>query len=159
MSTRLLYTLGFVSTLILLAASLYFQYFDNFQPCPLCILQRFAFGLLGISFFFGIIFYRKSIMRSIVNFFCILFSLAGIGLAGRQVWLQHFPSAESSECGVSLQYMMQALPPHEVVQRIFQGTAECSTRGFEFLSFNMAEWALIWFVGFLFLSLYVTRRN
>ncbi len=79
--------------------------------------------------------------------------MLGIFLAGRQVWLQHFPSPDNSECGVSIQYLMQVLPMNQVLEKIFAGSTECSQRGWEFLHLNMAEWALIWFVGFFILTL------
>ena len=153
MSIRSTYLLGLVIVSTLLLTSLYFQFFEGIMPCPLCTLQRFSFGILGILFLVGIFVYSKRWPRLIINTFCTLISILGIFLAGRQVWLQKFPSADSNECGVSLQYMMQVLPMNEVLQKIFTGSAECTQRGWEFLHLNMAEWALIWFVGFLILSL------
>src|SRR3990167_142809 len=129
MSTRLMYVFGFVIIAALLTFSLYLQYFDNVIPCPLCTLQRFAFVLLGVTFLFGALVASKRWGRILTNTFLILFSLAGIFLAGRQVWLQHFPPANPGECGASLQYMMQVLSFNELVQKIFAGSAECTTRG------------------------------
>jgi disulfide bond formation protein DsbB len=159
MSTRLIYTLGFALISALLLTSVYFQYFDGFIPCPLCTLQRLCFGLLGALFFIGILAGTKRIITVPVNILTTLISLLGIVLSGRQIWLQHFPSGDASECGVSLQYMMKVLPINEVMQKIISGSAECTKRGFEFLTFNMAEWALIWFVIFLFLSLHLLLKK
>jgi disulfide bond formation protein DsbB len=155
MSIRTTYFFGFIIISALLLTSLYFQIFEGIMPCPLCILQRISFGILGVLFLLGIMVYSKHALRLLINGLCALTSLLGVLLAGRQVWLQHFPSADASECGVSLQYMIQALPMNQVVQKIFTGSAECTKRGWEFLQLNMAEWALICFVGFLILSVYL----
>ncbi|MFZ2315562.1 MAG: disulfide bond formation protein B [Gammaproteobacteria bacterium] len=158
MSARLTYFLGFLAATALLSASIYFQIFDGFIPCPLCTLQRITFGLLGILFLIGLLL-TKSRPRLILNLFTSLVSLVGVFLAGRQIWLQHFPPSEGTACGVSIQYMMQILPLNEVIQRIFSGSAECSQRGWEFLSFNMAEWSLVWFVVFFALMLYLLVKK
>jgi disulfide bond formation protein DsbB len=159
MTTRSFYLLGLIIICSVLSTSLYFQYVDGILPCPLCTLQRITFVLLGSVFLAGLLLPNKRRGRFITNTLATFIALIGIGLAGRQVWLQHFPSANSNECGVSLQYMMQVLPLQEVVQKIFQGTAECTQRGWEFLSLNMAEWALICFSGFFLLSIYLLIKR
>ena len=155
MSIRSTYLLGLAIVSTLLLTSIYFQIFEGIMPCPLCTLQRISFGLLGILFLAGIFVYSRRGLRILVNSLCGLTSILGIFLAGRQVWLQQFPSSDNSECGVSIQYMMQVLPMNEVIQKIFTGTAECTQRGWEFLQLNMAEWALICFIGFMILSIWL----
>ncbi|RDI46547.1 disulfide bond formation protein B [Aquicella lusitana] len=159
MSSRLLYFLGFVIICFLLATGFYLQYVDGIMPCPLCMLQRFCFAGLGILFFIGFFVHAKPLARYTIDALSVLVSLLGILLAGRQIWLQHFSTAENSECGVSLQYMVQALPLHEVMQKIIAGSAECTQRGWEFLYLDMAEWSLIWFIFFLLLSLYLLLKK
>ncbi len=152
MTMRNTYLISFLIIVGLLSASAYFQLVDGMTPCPLCTLQRITFGVLGIIFLAGIIWHRKHLSRIIINLSCFLVSALGLFFSGRQVWLQHFPPAGNSECGASLQYMMQVLPVNEVIQKVFTGTAECTQRGFEFMNLNMAEWALIWFLGFFVLA-------
>jgi len=87
----------------------------------------------------------------LINLLSAMTALGGVFFAGRQIWLQHFASAGSAECGVSLQYMMKILPLNEVMRKILEGSTECTQRGWEFFHLNMAEWALAWFTLFLFL--------
>lgn len=159
MSIRSTYFFGFLVVSLLLATSIYLQVFDGIMPCPLCTLQRFTFALLGLVFLTGIVIATRHWGRVIINFISTLVSSLGLVLAGRQIWLQHFPPGNSSECGVSLQYMMQVLPMNEVLQKILEGSAECTQRGWEFLKLNMAEWAFLWFAGFLILSLYLMYKE
>lgn len=158
MSARLTYALGFLAAAALLSASIYLQVFDGFIPCPLCTLQRMTFGLLGILFLIGLLLTTNK-ARFTLNLFTSLISLLGVFLAGRQIWLQHFPPSDGTACGVSIQYMMQILPINEVIQRVFMGSAECSQRGWEFLSFNMAEWSLACFIMFFALTLYLLVKK
>lgn len=159
MSRRFIYSAGFIIILILLGISIALQIFDGILPCPLCTLQRISFGLVGIFFFIGIFVSRSRVFSQLINFLSLIACGLGGFFAGRQLWLQYFPTGDSSECGVSLQYMMQALPLSEVAQKIFSGSAECSQRGFEFLWLNMAEWALVWFVLFFFTSFYLLVKK
>jgi protein dithiol:quinone oxidoreductase len=144
MSIRVTYLIGFIVVSLLLVASVYLQFFQGVVPCPLCTLQRLAFGMLGLLFFIGL-FLSGSCSRLIINGVACLVSLAGLFFSGRQIWLQHFPSGDANQCGASLEYMLQALPLHQVMQQVFQGSVECTQRGWEFLFLNMAEWAFIWF--------------
>ena len=159
MSTRFIYTIGFLIAGALMLGSLYLQFFENIMPCHLCTLQRLCFILIGSLFFIGILLASKRFAAKTIAFFSAVISLLGALLAGRQIWLQHLPPSDNAECGVSLQYMLKVLPLNEVIQKIFYGTAECAERGFSFLSLNMAEWALLWFVLFFVMSFYLLVKN
>lgn len=161
MPTRHIYLLGFLLIMLLLAISAYLEVFAGIIPCPLCSLQRATFGFLGILFLLGLGFYtlRIRIGGVIVHTLLVIAALMGIILSGRQIWLQHFPPSLGTECGVSLQYLLEALPLREALQKVFEGGPECSQRGWQFLSLNMAEWSLLCFAGFLFFALYLSFRG
>lgn len=159
MSTRLMYLLGFLIVSFLVAMSVYLQVKEGIIPCPLCILQRISFGLLGLLFLIGLLLAAQRWCRLLINFLSFLTAGIGIAFAGRQIWLQHFQTNNGGECGVSLQYMMKVLPLSEVMQKVFAGSAECSQRGWEFLSLNMAEWAFIWFTVFLLSTGYLFLKD
>jgi disulfide bond formation protein DsbB len=153
-SSRKANLLAFLVVILLLGATYYLQYYAGFVPCPLCMLQRFAMMGLGLIFFIGMIFYFQRTGRIILSVLSYVFALAGVLLAGRQVWLQHLPPVATSgfDCSASLEYMMQALPITQVMQKIFSGSAECSLVDWRFLQMSLAEWALISFLGFLFFT-------
>lgn len=153
MKFRVLYTVGFIIVLSLLAVSFYLQLYQGFVPCPLCTLQRGAFILLGIFFFMGILAYKKRWVRFTIDGLCAFAATLGILLAGQQVRLQYLSPNKTAECGVSLQYMLQALPLNEVLKKVFSGNAECTQVTWEFLHLDMAEWSLIWFIILLMYSL------
>lgn len=158
-SARSRYAVGFLIICLILLSSVYLQVMDGIEPCPLCTLQRIAFGLLGILFFLGLLFNPKRVIATLLNIFLLVFSSLGIFLAGRQVWLQHFQTNGGGECGVGLDYMLKVLPLHEVAEKVFTGSAECSQRGFELLYLNTAEWALLWFVFFFGFSVYMMIKR
>src|SRR3990167_531913 len=159
MATRSIYLLGLITVVLLLFISMWLQYMDDFVPCPLCTLQRLTFGLFGILFFIGIFVHNRKIGRITINFLSLCAAFLGILLAGRQVWLQYFSTGNNIECGVSIQYMLQILSFKEVAQKILAGSAECTQQGWKFLSLNMAEWSLIWFILLFILAGYLLKKR
>ncbi len=160
MPRRRPYLIGLMITCVLLLVSFYLQLVAGYQPCPLCILQRFMFFVLGVLFLFGVLFYKKHFLRIIINLLSVVASLTGLGLAARQVWLQNFPPAgTTTECGVSIQYMLRILPLNELVEKILGGTGECAQRSWEFFYLDMAEWALVFFSLFLLGTLYLSFKE
>jgi disulfide bond formation protein DsbB len=156
MSTRLTYSLSFLVIASLLLFSVYLEHYAGVIPCPLCNLQRMTFCLLGILFFFAAIFSGKMWSRLIFNSLISIASILGMVLAGRQIWIQYYPTSSNSDCSVGLHYMLEMFPVNEVIYKIFvEGGGECSQRGWEFLDFSMAEWAFIWFFLFFLSSLYL----
>lgn len=158
-SPRLMYLYAFLLIVAMLGLGFYLQFEEGINPCPLCILQRVTLAVMGIVFFFGILLAGKKCCRIGIGLLSFLISLVGIFLAGRQVWLQHLPANQSGDCGVSLQYMLQVLPLHEVAKKIFEGTAECSRVDWSFVGLSMAEWTLVWFVVLGGFSLWQAFRN
>lgn len=156
--SRPTYFLTFIVISGLLLFSLYLQFYQGILPCPLCSLQRIAFLLIAVLSFITAILFRFRLLRLLFNFVTFIVADLGILLAGRQIWLQHFPPPGSGECSPSLQYMMQVLPMNEVIQKVFTGSSECSDVSWSFLSINMAEWAVLWFIllSGLFLYLFMT---
>lgn len=159
MSARKIYFLSFTAVLALMLFSLYLQYFDNIDPCALCTLQRLCFVAIGFFSLIGITVCHIRALEYLIRTLCILFSAIGMALAIRQVWIQHYPGTGGNECAVSLQYMLQVLPLHEVMQKILVGSAECSVRNWEFLSLGMAAWAIVWFALFFLLFTVVLSKR
>lgn len=108
-------------------------------------MQRVAFACVSVMALLGFLFSKRRFVTIPVSLFMILFSIAGFFFSARQTWLQLFPSADSTECGVSLEYMMQVLPLHEVMAKVLAGSAECSDRTWNFLTLSMPEWSMICF--------------
>ncbi len=159
MSQRLAYFFCALTVAVILSTGVYLEYVEGIIPCPLCTLQRICFGICGLYFLFGLVLYRMRIARLIVNFLTVIMASLGALLAGRQIWIQFFPSPESSECGVSIKYLLSVLPVKEVAQKILSGGTECSQRGWEFLKLDIPEWSLIFFVFFILISLYYLVKD
>ena len=151
-SSRMLYLLGLLAVICLLAIVAYLEYFAGYNPCPLCLLQRAAMCFLGAVFVVGSVAKLKKGGQIIAALFSMLFAASGLLLAARQVWLQYFPHNTTSDCGASLDYMMQAYPYTQVLKKIFAGTSDCSHLDWQFLHISLAGWSCVCFIGFMVLA-------
>ena len=80
---------GFVLSYALIGAALYIEHGMLMMPCPLCILQRIAFAVLGAVFLVGGLHApRGAVGRRVYGLLALVPSVAGAWLAGRHVWIQ-----------------------------------------------------------------------
>lgn len=158
MTTRSGYALGFLICAALLAFGLYLQYFQDQEPCPLCMIQRVAFIDMGIVFAVAAI--HNPARRGAFVYSVLLFVMAlmGGGVAARQVWLQHLPADKVPACGPGLEYMLEQFPLGDALRKILAGSGECAEAGWRFLGLTIAGWSLVWFVILGALAVYVAVR-
>lgn len=143
---RSLNFIGFLICAGLVGFAVYLQYVNNLEPCPLCTLQRLVFTALGVWFLIGVLPFSGRGLRIFHGLITFLIASAGIAVAGRQVWLQHLPADQIPACGPGLNYLLEALPPFEVLQMVFKGSGECAEVDWTFLHLSIAEWSLLMFI-------------
>lgn len=142
---RLIYGLIFAACAGLIAFAMYLQHGQGLEPCPMCVLQRYAFILTGLVALAALIHDPRAGGRRIYGGLLVLTAGAGAGVAARHVWLEHNPP-KIFDCGADLGYMMESFPLAEALPMIFRGTGDCSKVLWRFLGLSIAEWALIWFL-------------
>lgn len=143
-----------LTCLFLLAMAFYLQFIKNLAPCPLCILQRIAVGLLALVMLIAILHRpKKRLGNFIYASLAILISLLGIALAWRQVYLQHLPLDANNVCLPGLDYMLQVMPLGETLKLMFLGTDNCQQIVWTFLGLSTPNWVLIFFVMFLLINI------
>lgn len=134
----------FAICLGLIVFGLWLQHSQGLEPCPLCILQRYAFVLAGIIALAGALHGPAGVARRIYGLLLVVTALAGASVAGRQSWLQHFPP-KFTECGADFDFMLGNFSLGDALPMIFRGTGDCSKVQWTFVGLSIPEWALIWF--------------
>ena len=124
----------------------------------MCIMQRYAFVVLGLLALIAVLINPGKILRVIFSLLIIVVALAGGGVAARQSWLQHFPP-KVAECGAGLEYMIQSFPLADALPKIFQGAGDCSKVQWTFIGLSIPEWALLWFLAFVVVAWQAARRK
>lgn len=130
----------------MLAFGLYLQHVVGLDPCPMCIVQRYALvlvvvvaGLTALSGRRGVLVAGSSLM--------LLFAGFGAFVAARQSFLQWFPP-EISSCGRDFYGMIETFPLQRAIPMIFKGSGDCTKIDWTFLGGSLANWSFIWFAAF-----------
>ena len=139
----------------MLAFGLYLQHVVGLEPCPMCIVQRYALVLVALVA--GITAMAKS-RGLLITGSGVLVLLSGFGafVAARQSFLQWYPPEEAS-CGRDLYGMIETFPLKRAIPMIFKGSGDCTKIDWTFLGGSIANWSFVCFVaiGLVMLTLIV----
>ena len=119
--------------------ALYLQHVEGLQPCPLCILQRFAFLGIGV---FSLLAALSSATRLLWHGLGMLSGLAGLCVAGYHVSLLLDPTAT---CGIDpIENWINALPTAKWLPQVFEADGLCVGPMPPVLGLSVPVWSLIW---------------
>ncbi|MCH8846891.1 MAG: disulfide bond formation protein B [Proteobacteria bacterium] len=158
-SSRIFFSIIFVICASLLGFGLYLEHVVGLEPCPLCVFQRIAYIVVALVALIAAIHNPQKLFEKIYTGLMLIASLCGAGIAGRQVWLQHLPEDKIPECGPGLEYMLDVFPLADALKMVLSGSGECAEVQWTFLSFSIAEWSILCFVGLTVVSLIMFFRQ
>lgn len=140
---KVLLTVAFIS-LALLGFALYLQFAQNMLPCPLCIIQRYAFAVLAIVCMIGATMPRRpATAAGVVG---ALVAVAGAGVAGWHLWIKAHPGVS---CGIDpLETSLNTIPTAKLLPFLFQADGLCTTDYAPILGLSIPQWSLLWFAVF-----------
>ena len=137
----------------LIVGAYMFEVIGYYDPCPLCILQRWSFGFIALCGALMMIPGLYLVIKKALLLIAGLFSMSGVIISGRQIYLQNIPSDQVPTCAPPMDFLLDTLPIFEVIQTILLGDGNCAQYDWRFI-FNFAEWALIFFVFLFFYNLF-----
>jgi disulfide bond formation protein DsbB len=135
--------LGFAACAVMMAYALYEQHVVGLEPCHLCILQRVGIMAIGAVFLVAGLHAPKGGGAKVYGVLVALAALATAITAGRHVWIQQQPPGAVAACGADLDFMMQIMPLHQVIAKVFAGGGECQKIDWQFLGLTMPGWVLV----------------
>lgn len=140
----------------LLAFGLYLQHGVGLEPCPMCIVQRYALVLIALVAALAGATAKKGLH---IGGAVLLVVLAGFGafVAARQSWLQWYPP-EVVSCGRDFYGMIETFPLQRAIPMIFKGSGDCSAVDWTFLGGSIANWSFLCFVAIGLLALLLLAR-
>lgn len=129
----------------MLAFGLYLQHVVGLEPCPMCIVQRYALVLVAV--FAGLTAIGKS-KGVLIGGSALTLIIAGFGafVAARQSFLQWYPP-EIASCGRDFYGMIETFPLKRAIPMIFKGSGDCTKIDWTFLGGSIANWSFVCFVG------------
>ena len=156
---RLLYALPALACVALLGFGYYLQYFEEQDPCPLCLVQRgFYYAVLG-TFALAALHGPKKLGNKIYCIAALIWALSGAAVAARQAWLQHLPADKVPDCGPDLNFMLKNLPLGRALEKLFMGSGQCAEVNWKFHGLSIAEWSLAWFAALALYALWLACRK
>lgn len=141
----------------MLAFGLYLQHVVGLEPCPMCIVQRYALALVAVVT--AITAFAKSRGPLVTgSALALLFSGFGAFVAARQSFLQWYPP-EIASCGRDFYGMIETFPLQRAIPMIFKGSGDCTKIDWVFLGLSIANWSFVGFVGIAVVMLMMIVRQ
>ncbi|MCO4784976.1 MAG: disulfide bond formation protein B [Marinomonas atlantica] len=158
LSARRFHGLVALVSFALLGTAFYMEYQMGLEPCPLCMLQRIAFFMIGVFALISALGHNASWQRKLAWPIVIL-SLLGAGLAIRHLYLQSLPMDELPACLPGLSYMFEVFPWQEIMQAMIMGTGECGDVMWTFLGLSIPGWTLVAFATMALINLWIAIKS
>jgi disulfide bond formation protein DsbB len=129
----------------MLVFGLYLQHVVGLNPCPMCIVQRYA--LIGVVLVAAVAWRLRGWGLTFLALLLALVSGFGAFTAARQSWLQWYPP-EIVTCGRDFYGMVENFPINRAIPMIFKGSGDCTKIDWTFLGGSIANWSFAAFVVF-----------
>lgn len=154
---RRVLALIFVACLALLAFGAYLQHVVGLDPCPMCIVQRYALILVALCAALTGASSQKR-LHLFGSVWLVVLAVAGAYVAARQSWLQWYPP-EVASCGRDFYGMIETFPLQRAIPMIFKGGGDCSKVDWTFLGGSIANWSFLWFCGIALVGTLLVWRS
>ena len=155
---RVIFLLIFLGCASLVSYALYLQLVKNLLPCPLCVVQRVAYWLVGLIALLAFLHAPRAKGLAIYSGLIAAFAFSGAAVALRQAWLVRFP--EAFECGISPEEkFLNALPLAQWWPSMFEANGDCADVTWKFALLTLPDWSAIFFMIFGSLAVYILRAT
>lgn len=144
-----------IACIAMLGIGLYLQLAMEMLPCPLCILQRYAFAALALLCL--ITCFLPASMLRLGAALSALAAMTGAGVAIRHLWIKANPTIS---CGIDpLETSLNKIFIARWLPSLFQADGLCTTEYDPILGLSIPQWALIWFGIFTITLVLVALRS
>ena len=156
-SPRRVFSMVSLVCVSLLAFGQYLQHVVGLEPCPMCIVQRYALILVVLVAALTATSSKKGVHIGGAAFMLLA---AGFGayVAARQSWLQWYPP-EVVSCGRDFYGMIETFPLQRAIPMIFKGSGDCTKIDWTFLGGSIANWTFLCFSTVALLALAMIARQ
>jgi disulfide bond formation protein DsbB len=133
---------------LLLISAYFIAFHFRIEPCPLCLLQRYA--LIGITVLsVSACIHRPQTTGKLFYIFCQLgFCLIGILLTLRHLWLQYLaPHDIVLSCTAGLDRMLQFQPLFATLKEVVFSSESCAEIDFTIFNLPLSAWSFFFFIA------------
>lgn len=153
-TARPLFFITFLICAATLAYAMYLQEAKHLLPCPLCVVQRVAYWLVGLSALLAFVHNPAALGRRVYGALVALWALLGALVALRHVWLLRHP--DSLSCGISAEEkFLNALPFAKWWPAMFEANGDCANIKWQFMTLTIPDWSLILLLALAAIGIYI----
>lgn len=139
----------------LLGFALYLQLVKNMPPCPLCVMQRYAFIFIAICCLIALALQGQA--RRISSGLALLSSLSGLGIASKHLWLLANPELT---CGIDpYETVLNKIFTAQWLPIMFKADGLCETPYPPIIGLSIPGWAAVWFSVFTIALLFALLQK
>ncbi len=135
----------------------YLQNHLGLEPCPMCIVQRYALMVVIVWCLLGTR-VNTPVMTLVMTWLIAITSGFGAFVAARQSWLQWYPP-EVASCGRDFYGMIENFPLQRAIPMIFKGSGDCTKIDWTFLGGSIANWSFVVFMSIFFLMIFLRLHD
>lgn len=151
-SRQVLYAIASIS-FALIAFALYLQHILHMLPCPLCVIQRYAFLGIGLAALVGAI-SGKIRAAALV---ALLAAIGGLVTVGKHLYVIANPGFT---CGIDpMETMLNKIPTATLLPGLFRADGLCEGATDTVLGLAIPHWSAVWFVVLTVLLAWVLLRK
>ncbi len=160
LSTKKIAVAAAIYSFVLVLMAILFEHLLDLTSCPLCLVQRAIFIILGLLFLFlaAVEIYKKLylLLAAITTSFAVL----GTALAMRQSYLQLYPDPDAT-CGASFEYILSNMPILDIFSYLLEGSSNCQKIQWQLFGLSIPMWAILCFLVLVIISVYlfISRKN
>jgi len=133
---------------LLLMSAYFIEFHFRVEPCPLCLLQRYA--LISITVLSVSAFMHRPQTTGKLFYISLQLSLCLIGilLTLRHLWLQYLaPHDVVLSCTAGLDRMLQFQPLLETLQEVIFSSESCAEIDFTIFNLPLSAWSFFVFIA------------
>ncbi|MGZ3241188.1 MAG: disulfide bond formation protein B [Burkholderiaceae bacterium] len=144
-----------IACVALLGFGLYLQFAEHMLPCPLCIMQRYAFIAVALICLITLALPRGATQMG--SFIALLAALAGAGIAGWHLWIKAHPGVS---CGIDpMETALNKIPTAKWLPFLLKADGFCSTEYEPILGLSIPQWSLAWFLVFALVLVWIALKR
>ncbi|MFP5390369.1 MAG: disulfide bond formation protein B [Gammaproteobacteria bacterium] len=137
----------------LIGVALYLQHVKGLLPCPLCVIQRYAFIFAG-TFALLAAWTRPA---KVWNALALVAALVGLGYVGKHLYVLAHPGFS---CGIDpMETFLNKIPTATGMPWLFQADGLCENATEGVLGLSIPQWSAVWFVIVTITLLYTLLRR
>ena len=123
----------------LIGAAMYLQHVLYLMPCPLCVIQRYLFIVIGIAALAAAFSSRPKLAAGVG----LAAALGGLGVAGKQLWVLANPGLS---CGIDpMETLLNKIPTADALPWLFYAEGLCQDATEKFMGLQIPIWSFAWF--------------